>query len=50
MYNRPYSIESVDELDRLTELADFYYALPIVSATLTDALLNGEIVEGSNGN
>lgn len=32
-YNRPCKINSVAELKDITGLADFYYALPIVSAT-----------------
>jgi hypothetical protein len=39
MYNRPYGIASPSELIAITALADFYYALPIVSATLSAALL-----------
>jgi len=39
MYNRPYRDENIDELSNLTQLADFYCVLPIVSATLTAALL-----------
>ncbi|KAF7945862.1 uncharacterized protein EAE97_004900 [Botrytis byssoidea] len=43
MYSRPYTIKSVEELSTLTRIADFYCALPIVSVTLTDALLNSPI-------
>ncbi|KAL3419780.1 hypothetical protein PVAG01_08278 [Phlyctema vagabunda] len=43
MYNRPYRIDTPSELLAITRLADFYIALPIVSATLTDALVNSEL-------
>ncbi|TGO48389.1 hypothetical protein BOTNAR_0478g00070 [Botryotinia narcissicola] len=43
MYSRPYTIKSVEELSTLTRIADFYCALPIVSVTLTDALLDSPI-------
>ncbi|TVY21572.1 hypothetical protein LARI1_G000514 [Lachnellula arida] len=39
MYNRPYTIDDSYEMLAMTKLADFYCALPIVSATLTGALL-----------
>lgn len=45
MYNRPYTVNSVEELELLTKHADFYCALPIVSATLTNALLRSSIFE-----
>jgi hypothetical protein len=38
MYNIPYAVESVEELKRMTRLADFYRALPIVSASLYRAI------------
>jgi hypothetical protein len=37
MYNRPYRIESPDELIVITKLADYYCALPIVSSTIGGA-------------
>lgn len=43
MYNRPYMIENPDDILAVTKLADFYCALPIVSATLTGALLGSPI-------
>ncbi|KAE8442587.1 hypothetical protein EG329_003074 [Mollisiaceae sp. DMI_Dod_QoI] len=43
MYNRPYAIRSVFDLTRLINLADYYCALPIVSATLSGALLGSSI-------
>lgn len=39
MYNRPYTVDYVFEIVDLTRLADYYCALPIVSATLNSALL-----------
>lgn len=51
MYSRPYTIKSVEELSTLTQIADFYCALPIVSVTLTDALLDSPIfLKRENGN
>lgn len=50
MYNRPYSIRDVLDLQNLTKLADFYCALPIVSATLTGALMSGGILDGGQTN
>jgi hypothetical protein len=35
---RPYSVSSIAELERLTELADFYCALPAFSTSLNTAL------------
>ncbi|EPE28360.1 hypothetical protein GLAREA_09480 [Glarea lozoyensis ATCC 20868] len=40
MYRLEYKIETYDQLDRLTTTAEYYCALPVVSATLTDALLH----------
>ncbi|KAF8853702.1 hypothetical protein BDZ45DRAFT_598173, partial [Acephala macrosclerotiorum] len=37
MYNRPYTVDYVFEIVDLTRLADYYCALPIVSATLNSA-------------
>lgn len=43
MYNRPYTIDSGADLKILLRQADFYCALPIVSATLTGALIEGNL-------
>ncbi|TGO67895.1 hypothetical protein BELL_0863g00030 [Botrytis elliptica] len=43
MYSSPYTIRDVEELSTLTRIADFYCALPIVSATLTSAFLDSSI-------
>lgn len=43
MYNRPYTIDSGNDLLILTRQADFYCALPIVSATLSAALIEGKL-------
>jgi hypothetical protein len=45
MYTRPYAIETPFELETITRLADFYCALPLVSATLTGALVGGRTVK-----
>lgn len=45
MYNRPYQIKNTGELKILANLADFYCALPIVSATLTAAMLGSPMVK-----
>ncbi|CZR63411.1 uncharacterized protein PAC_13308 [Phialocephala subalpina] len=45
MYNRPYRIEDVAELETVTRLADFYCALPIVSGTLSGALLGSPMLK-----
>lgn len=45
MYNRPYKFQTTDELRRITGLADFYCALPIVSATLSGGLLGSPIFQ-----
>lgn len=39
MYNRPYEITSIQDLKNLVRLADFYCALPVLSASLTACLL-----------
>jgi len=39
MHDRPYPIETVDYLKAITRIADFYCALPILSATIVTALL-----------
>ncbi|TVY39552.1 hypothetical protein LOCC1_G004464 [Lachnellula occidentalis] len=50
MYNRPYEIGASHELMAVTRLADFYCALPIVSATLTGALLGSPMFKiGEHG-
>jgi hypothetical protein len=40
IYNRPYTVKNTKFLVALTELADYYRALPVVSRTLSDALLD----------
>lgn len=45
MYNRPWTITRVEEIERLTRIADFYRALPILSASLTTALLKSPLFE-----
>jgi hypothetical protein len=42
VYLRPYSIDSIPELTNLTDMADYYRMLPIVSHTLSNALLNSQ--------
>jgi len=42
VYLRPYSIDSIPELTNLTDMADYYWMLPIVSHTLSNALLNSQ--------
>lgn len=44
MYTRPYRVEDVAELETITRLADFYCALPIVSGTLSGALLGSPML------
>jgi hypothetical protein len=44
MYNRPYTINSPEELEKITSLADFYCALPILSATLVSGLLGSPML------
>ena len=43
MYNRPYNIECLNELRIITNLANFYYALLILSGTITGALLGSPL-------
>ncbi|KAF4635670.1 hypothetical protein G7Y89_g2430 [Cudoniella acicularis] len=43
MYNRPYQIDDTVRLFGLVRVADFYRALPVVSSTLTGALVNSRI-------
>lgn len=40
MYHRPYEIVSFNELKCLTNLADFYCALPVVSSSVMGSLLS----------
>jgi hypothetical protein len=42
VYHRPYSIDSIFELTDLTDMADYYRMLPIVSHTLSNALLDSQ--------
>jgi hypothetical protein len=42
VYLRPYSIDSILELTDLTDMADYYRMLPIVSHTLSNALLDSQ--------
>jgi hypothetical protein len=42
VYLRPYSIDSILELTNLTDMADYYRMLPIVSHTLSNALLDSQ--------
>ncbi|KAF5872470.1 uncharacterized protein Bfra_005830 [Botrytis fragariae] len=46
IHSKNYRIETADELKRLTRLADYYCALPVVSATLTGALFKCRIFKG----
>ncbi|TVY83800.1 hypothetical protein LSUE1_G001897 [Lachnellula suecica] len=50
MYHRPYTINEYYDLLHLTQLADFYCALPIVSSTLSGALLGGSLFKTSTLN
>ncbi|KAH7355137.1 hypothetical protein BKA65DRAFT_581836, partial [Rhexocercosporidium sp. MPI-PUGE-AT-0058] len=45
MYNQPYKFRFFEEIKVLTRIADFYCALPIVSGTLTSALMKSRIFE-----
>jgi len=45
MYNRPYTVSTPDELRLMTSLADFYCAIPILSATLASGLLGSPMFE-----
>lgn len=47
MYARSYTIASLDELKCINRLANFYCALPVLSATFTTALLGGRIFKTS---
>jgi hypothetical protein len=47
MYNMPYELDSPEELLRLTELADYYCALRIVSCTLDAALYQSHWVRSN---
>jgi hypothetical protein len=42
VYLRPYRIDSILELKELTNMADYYRMLPIVSHTLSNALLDSQ--------
>lgn len=48
IYTRPYTIMSCEELEDLTNLADFYRALPILSATIVTALIGSPIFTRKN--
>lgn len=48
MYHRPYVLEGFQMLETLVDLADFYCALPIVSATITTPLLGSPIFSAHN--
>ncbi|CAG8971595.1 hypothetical protein HYALB_00007988 [Hymenoscyphus albidus] len=41
MYNRKYAIQNVSALKSLTKIADFFCALPIVSATIVETVMTG---------
>ena len=43
MYNRPYKIKDLAFFKKITALADFYFALPILSSSLGRALLDSEL-------
>ncbi len=47
MYNRPYTIDNVKSLQTIFQLADFYCALPVLSAGLTGALISGKMFSAS---
>ncbi|TGO37558.1 hypothetical protein BHYA_0094g00210 [Botrytis hyacinthi] len=47
IHSRNYKIETTDELERLTHLANYYRALPVVSGTLTGALFKSSMFEAS---
>ncbi|KAF8865233.1 hypothetical protein BDZ45DRAFT_668679 [Acephala macrosclerotiorum] len=47
IYTRPYQIEGAKELLLLTDLADYYRALPILSRTLDGALINSPMLCGN---
>ncbi|KAK0120714.1 hypothetical protein ONS96_010917 [Cadophora gregata f. sp. sojae] len=48
MYNRPYSPSTVADLNTIIQLAEFYRALPILSATMTPALLKSAMFNSRN--
>lgn len=45
MYRLPYEVKTYSELKLLTNIAEYYCALPVVSATLSDALLVSPMFE-----
>ncbi|KAF7945861.1 uncharacterized protein EAE97_004899 [Botrytis byssoidea] len=45
IHSKKYRIETADELKRLTCLADYYCALPVVSGTLTGALFRSSMFQ-----
>ncbi|TGO50541.1 hypothetical protein BCON_0181g00080 [Botryotinia convoluta] len=47
IHSKNYRIETADELKSLTRLADYYCALPVVSATLTGALFKSSMFKDS---
>ncbi|KAL2070505.1 hypothetical protein VTL71DRAFT_13531 [Oculimacula yallundae] len=47
-YSQPYYLDTPDELRITARLADFYCALPVLSATLTAAFMKGKLF-GENG-
>jgi len=49
MYNRPYKLESVQELEDIVAQADFYCALPILSSTIVNGLLGSPMFESQDG-
>lgn len=49
MYNRPYTIKTHQELATMTTLADFYCALPILSTSMTAALLDSPMFKSQMG-
>lgn len=48
MYNRPFEIDEFPTLKALTRLADFYCALPVLSASLASSLLTSPIFREDN--
>jgi len=48
MYNRPYKLRCINDLRSLVRVADFYCALPIVSNTITAAILESQILLHAN--
>lgn len=49
MYNRPYTIWDFEVFEAAIRLADFYCALPVLSATLTPALMSSLMFYGDKG-